>query len=171
MGKELDHRFYVAESDHRLLWNRNLDDTRLEVAARSQMWHPQHQPNQHQHPPTPAVDLLDPFFSLEPSNMTTTKSDPAMLHDDFWGDSLASPTETGETGEVADLTSHNNDLLDVPATDHSAIAPSLQVEQPPSVVPDSSTQSVLLLDFQTQDESSAKADTEPKSDLLWFQQP
>lgn len=162
MGKELDHRFYVAESDHRLLWNRNIDGTdRLEVAARSQMWQPQDQ--------QPARDFLDSGPSSDPSNMGTqhTQSIPPVLHD-FWADSLTSPTETGEgTG----LSSNSGDLLDLlPVTDHSASI-SVGVEEVPPILPDTSTPNLLLVDFQGRNESSHKLDAKPPSELLWFQQP
>ena len=49
LGKEIDHRFYVRESDHRDMWNGNLDGVRTFVPARSVM---------HNADAPPAVDLL-----------------------------------------------------------------------------------------------------------------
>mmetsp|Transcript_30024 Transcript_30024/g.45535 ORF Transcript_30024/g.45535 Transcript_30024/m.45535 type:complete len:326 (-) Transcript_30024:265-1242(-) len=37
-SKELDHRFYVKESDHRKMWNLHLDAKRQYVPSRSSMW-------------------------------------------------------------------------------------------------------------------------------------
>jgi hypothetical protein len=58
--KELDHRFYVQESDHRRLWNKNLGEGRTEVHARSQMWR--------EHNSGPQVDLLDSISNDAPAN-------------------------------------------------------------------------------------------------------
>ena len=38
MGKELDHRFYVEDSDHRLLWNAHLGCGRTHVLSRTMGW-------------------------------------------------------------------------------------------------------------------------------------
>jgi len=38
MSKELDHRFYVKESDHRKMWNSHLDTLRRYVNSRSSIW-------------------------------------------------------------------------------------------------------------------------------------
>ena len=113
----------------------------------------------------PLMDFLDPFSSPDP-NITHTKLIPPM-QDDFWGESFASPTGNGE---VTGLSSPNSDLLDVPVTDHGSIAECLGVEQAPPILPETSTQN-LLLDFKAHDESSNKTDANPKSELLWFQQP
>jgi hypothetical protein len=36
--KEVDLRFYVEESDHRILWNETVNDPHRQVAARTRMW-------------------------------------------------------------------------------------------------------------------------------------
>jgi hypothetical protein len=60
LGKDLDHRFYVAESDHRLLWNRNLGSIRREVYPKSHMWNDDIR-RQQQHQQQLPLDLLDSF--------------------------------------------------------------------------------------------------------------
>ena len=38
MGKEVDLRFYVEESDHRRIWNEHVSDPVRQVVARTRMW-------------------------------------------------------------------------------------------------------------------------------------
>jgi hypothetical protein len=59
MDKQIDLRFYVVESDHRILWNEHVTDPVRQVQATSRVWKDQHkiQLVQQQHDSEP-VDLL-----------------------------------------------------------------------------------------------------------------
>jgi len=66
---ELDHRFYIESSDHRLLWNKNLDGIRREVPARYITGSPKQNPGQPGNTTgdntntNEVVDLLDLSFT------------------------------------------------------------------------------------------------------------
>jgi hypothetical protein len=63
LDKEIDLRFYVQESDHRILWNKYQEDNPLRsVAARTCMWGDL--------PPEPPVDLLSADNTVPASSET-----------------------------------------------------------------------------------------------------
>lgn len=166
MGKELDHRFYVAESDHRLLWNKSLGEIRKEVPPRSQMWH-QHLQQE------PSIDFLDQSFTPLESSHASQDSPPAG-RSDFLGvadgliegqhddSTLRSEHEDG-TSNFLDLTS-NEALVGASEATQGCHGNTLLVDI------GAPTSAESLLDFLVP-ENSVQVNETPREELLWFQQP
>ena len=164
MGKELDHRFYVAESDHRLLWNRNLGGVRREVPPRSQMWKQQQQPS---------MDFLGQSSDYESGidNMLGSRG-----NDDLLG---FSDTPKGNNNSITTETSANNDWCGISASPPSPQGDDLLVDvliesSKDDLLLGFSTESSkddLLVDFSASAEPSKKDSTMPDEALLWFQAP
>jgi hypothetical protein len=158
MGQELDHRFYVEESDHRLLWNRNLGGgLRLEVFPRSRMWLEKQQAQQD------AVDLLDQSEAIGQNNISSSIPNdvPGLMtiissgsdHTDFFDVPVSSPAVKTIVPQVTQpANGYTSDLLDMLTPTDVAPIPE------ENSVPNQSEPA------QTSD-SSMKATPE----LLWFQ--
>ena len=164
MGKELDHRFYVAESDHRLLWNKSLGGIRQEVVPRSQMWH-QHLQEE------PAIDFLDQSFtSIESSH--ANQDSPQACRIDFLGvpdgsteghvdDSAMSSDHAYGTSNVFDLTSNE---VPVGVSEAKEGCHDLLVDFGAPM----SAQSLLGPPLP---ENIAQVNEMSREELLWFQKP
>lgn len=166
MGKELDHRFYVAESDHRLLWNKNLGGIRQEVASRSQMW--QQYPQQES-----GVDLLDQSFAPVESSFSNQNLLAADINDFFSvadglteveRDISTTRTDTDVTTDYSDLIS-SADLVGASKVKGGTQDDALLVDFR------TSTRDEQLLDFFVTEKASIQGDEVPSEDLMWFQKP
>ena len=108
LGSELDHRFYVEDSDHRILWNSHLGGARIFVSARTMGW---------THSDDDMWGQID-FLSVPNPEISEQK----LLPDDMWcfgqGDLLSVPnTDVAEKKPGYDdmLSSFvGTDLLSVP---------------------------------------------------------
>jgi len=156
MGKELDHRFYVEESDHRIMWNRDLGGVRLEVLPRSRMWLQKQQ------------EIVDLLGSNEETIAVSNENSPAATStsttnatDDFFDipvsdESTAIPFPDPATSAATQTNDYTADLLDM-MTMPTSVTPPSQKEAAHIATPPQET--------QTTDSNSTDATT----DLLWFQ--